>query len=329
MSKVLKPFEYFEARSIGEAIEMLSTHGTKAKVIAGGTDLLVTMKRGVVDPDYLINIKTIPNLDGIEYDEKSGFIIGALTTLHGIETSSLINKNIDVLAQAAHQVAAPRIRSVGTIGGNLCQDTKCEYYARTYLWRRTACYRGEGDVCYAVKGAKRCPAMAIAETAPALICLEAKACISGPTGERLLAVEDFFVSSGVVDLKEDEILTAIKIPKLPSHTGGAYLRYSLRGAPDFAIAGAAVVLTASDGVCEDARIGLLGVDRTPLRAHRAEELLRGKRMGDDLIDEAAQTAAKATHPLGDVFSTARYRRKIVDVLVKRAARQALDAAKKA
>ena len=143
--------------------------------------------------------------------------------------------------------------------------------------------------------------MAIAETAPALICLEAKACISGPTGERTLSVEDFFISSGVVDLKEDEILTAIKMPKLPSRTGGAYLRYSLRGAPDFAIAGVAVVLTASDGVCEDAKIGLLGVDRTPFRARRAEELLKGKEIGDDLIAEAAQAAAKATHPLGDIF----------------------------
>lgn len=326
----MRDFEYLEPASISEAVILLSRYKEKAKIMAGGTDLLVKMKQRVVGPGYLVNIKKIPNLNRIDYDQSEGFRIGALTTLHQIETSPLIREKINLLAQAAHQVGAARIRSLGTIGGNLCQDSQCLYYARTHLWCRPPCYRGGGDICYAVEGAKSCQAMATAETAPALICLDARARIAGPKGERTIPLENFFVSAGVTDLYEDEILTTIEIPAPGNHMAGVYLKHSRRGAIDFAIVGVAVMLTlqSRNGACSDIRIALNGVARTPIRANRAEEVLQGKRVEENLIREAAQTASEEARPLGDIFGSATYRKKMVNVLVKQAIKRALEASQK-
>ena len=320
--------EYLEPKSVSEAVSALARYKGKARLIAGGTDILVTIRNGSTSPDCLVNIKTIVKLDGISYDPKQGFTIGPLATLKAIETSTLINDKIPILAQAAHQIAAPRIRSVATIGGNLCQDTKCLYYAQFPQWQQPPCYRADGDVCYAAKGAKRCQAMAIADTAPALLCLNATASISGTKGERTMPFEEFFVASGEVSLKPDEMLTAINIPDPPPDTGGFYLRHSLRGAPDFVIAAAAALVTVKDSQFADARIGLLGVNRTPTRAHQAEQILINNKVDDNLIEQAAQTAAKEAHPLGDIFGSAAYRRRIVPVLVRRAIQQALQEVRK-
>lgn len=328
--KEMKDFEYFEPATLSEAIALLIKYKGKAKVLAGGTDLLVGMKQGVVSPRYLINIKNIPNLNHIYYDEKEGFRIGALTTLHSLETSQIVREKITMLAQAAHQIGAPRVRNVGTIGGNLCQDVKCMYYATIYLWGRAPCYRGGGDVCYAFEKATDCVAMATAETAPALICLDARVKVVGPKGERTLATEHFFTSAEVTELREDEILTEIEIPNPLPHTAGVYLKNSKREAIDFAIVGVAVVLRlqSKDGACSDARIGLIGVARTPIRAHKAEEILRGEKMKDDLINQAAQAAAEESHPLGDIYASASYKRMMVKTLVEKATKEALEAAHK-
>lgn len=326
----MKDFEYFEPVTLNEAVSLLIEYRGRAKVVAGGTDLLVGMKQGIVNPGYLVNIKKIPGMNHIDYDEKEGFKIGALTTLHTVETSPKVNDKIGVLAEAAYEVGTRRLRNVGTIGGNLCQDAKCLYYTKTYRWGWAPCYKGGGGVCYAVKGAKICPAMATAETAPALICLEARVRIVGPKGERTVAIEDFFVSAGVISLAEGEILATVEIPNPPPHTAGVYLKYSKRGAIDFAIAGAAVVLTlqSRDGVCSNARIGLIGVARTPIRAKRAEGMMKGKKIESDLIDQAARLASKEAHPLGDTYASASYRRTMIEALVKRATKKALAAVRK-
>ena len=327
----MKDFEYFEPVTLSEAIALLIKYKGKAKIIAGGTDLLVGMKQGVVNPGYLVNIKNIPGLNHIGYDEKEGFRIGALTTLHSLETSRIVREKIAVLAQAAHKVGAPRLRNVGTIGGNLCQDSKCQYYDRAYLWGRDLCYRGGGDVCHIGRKGKDCVAMATAETAPALICLNARVKVVGLKGERTLDTEHFFVSAGVTELREDEVLTEIEIPNPLPYTAGVYLKNSKREAIDFAIVGVAAVLRlqSKDGACSDARIGLIGVARTPIRAHKAEEILRGGKIKDDLINQAAQAAAEEAHPLGDIYASASHKRMMVRALVEKATREALEAANKA
>ena len=326
----MRDFEYFEPTTIDEAISLLVRYGGKAKILAGGTDLLVTMKQGVVNPDCLINIKKIPDMNRIGYDEKKGFKIGALTTLLELESSLLVQEKTGVLSQAAHRVGAARIRSRGTIGGNLCQDAKCVYYPWAYLWHRPLCYRAGGNVCYAVKGARSCQAMATSETAPALIALQARANIVGPQGARTVPIEDFFVEAGVTAVQGDELLIAVEIPNPPPRTSGVYLKHSLRGAIDYAVAGVAVVLTieSNGGACRDAKIGLIGVGRVPVRASKAEGVMKGKEIEDNLIDQAAQVASGEAHPISDIHGSATYRRKMVNHLVKRAVRQALDTVKR-
>jgi len=326
----MRDFEYFEPTTIDEAVSLLIKYGKKAKVLAGGTDLLVTMKQGMVKPDCLVNIKKIPGMTHVSYDGKKDFKIGALTTLRDLESSPPIQEKIGVLAQAARQVGAARIRSLGTIGGNLCQDVKCLYYPWACLWRRAPCYRAGGGVCYQVKGANSCQAMATSETAPALIALEARASVIGLQGERTVPIEKLFVEAGVTALQDDEILTTIEIPSSPPYTSGVYLKHSLRGAIGFAIAGVAVVITleSNGGACSDAKIGIIGTARTPIRASKAEEMLKGEKIENNLIDQVAQTASGETHPISDIRGSATYRRRMVSHLVKRAVRQALDTAKK-
>ena len=316
-------FDYLEPTTIEEAVSLLNKHGGKAKVIAGGTDLGTQIKNGVVQPEYVIDIGCIPGLAYVNYNEKKGLKIGALTTLRQIEKSAEVQQLYPVLSQAASQVASIAIRNVATIGGNLCQDTKCLDYAQITQWGYVPCYRGGGNTCYSVKGAKRCTAMAIAETAPALICLGATARISGPNGERTIPLEDFFISSGVVALGHGEILTAIEMPDLPPNTKGAYLKHSLRGTIDFALVGVATVLTTANKACEDARIGLLGVARTPLRARQAESTLKGKKIDEVLIDIASQAASQEAKPIADRGVSAVDKRRMIRAMVKQAIARAL------
>jgi len=316
MIRTIKPFEYFEAKTVEYAIKILSMYGNKAKVLAGGTDLLISMRERKVNPQYVVYIKNVPELNYINYRREFGLEIGAMATLQSITESRVVIEKFRALATACSKIGTPQVRNMGTIGGNLCQDTKCLYCGPILPREETSCYRGGGNICYAVNGAKRCQAMAIAETAPILICLGAEVSISTPIGQKTTSLEDFFISSGIVDLKEDEILTAIKVPNPPPNTEGMYLRHSLKGALGFALVGVATVLTVINGVCKDVKIGLLGVNRTPIRAHKAEQLLKGEKINDSLIDRAVQVALKESHPLGDIFGSARYRREIVRVLIK-------------
>ncbi len=318
MIRTIKSFEYLEAKTIEHANELLSVYGNKAKVLSGGTDLLISMKERKINPQYVVYIKNVSELNYINYRRESGLEIGAATTLQSIASNPTVLEKFGALATACSKVGTPQIRNMGTIGGNLCQDTKCLYCGPILPKEETSCYRGEGNICYAVNGAKRCQAMAIAETAPALICLDAVASISGPTGERSKRIQDFFVGSGVVDLKENEIITAIKIPSPAPNTEGIYLRHSMKGTLGFALAGVAAVLTVINGVCEDARISLLGVARTPVRARKVEQLLKGEKIKDTLINQAAQAVLGEAHPLGDIFGSARYRREMLKVLSKQA-----------
>ena len=315
--------EYLEPATIQETVSLLAQHIGKAKIVAGGTDLLLQLRRKTIRPEYVVDIAGIPGLDYINYDEKQGLKIGALATIRAMETSAELHRRYPIIPQAASQVGSPAIRNLGTIGGNLCQDTRCPDYAVIHLRSKSPCYRGGGDICYAVKGAKRCIAMAVAETAPALICLGAEACISGPAGERTIPLENFFTGPGMTILHQDEVLTAIKVPNRPPNTQGGYLKHSLRGTIDFAIVSVAVVLTVNDGVCEDARIGLLGVAPTPIRAHRAEAIIKGEKVNEGIINRAAQAASAESHPISDVSASAEYKREMVRVFTRRLIRAAI------
>lgn len=280
----LPKFDYFEPKTIDEACSLLSKHKDEARIIAGGTDLLIELRKREISPKYIINIKKIPNLDYVSYN-KEGLAIGAVATLSDIENSGVVKKNFPLVAQAAHETGPLPIRNTGTMGGNLCN------------------------------------AMPSADTAPSLIGLEAKVKIQGPKGTRFTTVADFFVDSGKSALQNGEMLVEIQIPSLPLNTTGVFLKIPERSAMDVAVASVAAVITMDEAHSNivEAKIVLGAVAPTPMRAHQAEDIVKGKAVSEDLIEKAALAAAKEAKPR----TRPDYKRELVRVLTNRAIREAV------
>jgi CO/xanthine dehydrogenase FAD-binding subunit len=285
----LPKFDYLEPSTIDEALSLLSQNKGRARVIAGGTDLLPKLKRREIKaPQYLIDLKRIPNLDYVTYDEVGGLSLGALVTIHAVETSPIVQERYGVLFQAAKSMASTQVRNRGTIAGNLCN------------------------------------AVPSADTAPALLTLEASLRLTSQKGERIVNIEDFFTGPNETVLTDEEILQEIHVPSLPPHSRGTYLKLTPRRSMDLALVGVAAVVVAEDGVCDDIRIALGAVAPTPIRASRAEEVVRGQRLSDEVIERAAQIASGECHPISDHRASAEYRCTMVEVLTKRAIQQAIS-----
>jgi xanthine dehydrogenase YagS FAD-binding subunit len=320
----LKTFDHVNARSVDEALSLLKDYGGSARLIAGGTDLLGVLKDQIFEkyPEALINIKTIPGLDTIEEDA-GGLRIGALAKLAEIVHSPVVKAKFPALSQAAESVASPEIRSMGTIGGNLCQDVRCWYYRYPqHMGGRLLCHRKGTGPCHAVKGdnryhaimgGKACFAVCPSDTAIALSALQAEIEIVGPEGARKIPAQDFFTPLGN-RLDQNELVTEIRIPYPPQGCRQAFLKFTLRKPVDFAIASVASVITVKDGVCSDARIVLGAVAPTPLRAEGAERVIKGKPLDAKTAEEAAQASVLGARAL----SGNAYKIEITKVLVKRA-----------
>jgi len=290
MLMVLPKFEIFNCEKLEEACSLLSKYGDGARVLSGGTDLLVKMKHKMVTPDYLINIKGVPGLNTIGQDKGNGLTIGALTTLQAVKNSPIIKGRFAVLYDASSVLGTRQVRNLATIGGNLCNAS---------------------------------PA---AECAPALLVLEAKVRIFGEKGYRTVELKDFFIGPGKTVLGYDEILTDIHIPEPTENTGGVYLKHSTRRI-DVAMVGVAVVVQMDENRFEDIRIALGAVGPTPFRAEKAEELLRGKEVSDELALKAARTASEESFPIDDIRGYGNYRKEMVETLVKQAIDGAIARAK--
>lgn len=280
-------FDYLEPATIEEAVSLLSKYDGKAKVIAGGTDLVTQIRNKAIKPEYVVDIEGIPGLEHIKCDTKQGLSIGALTTIRALELSNELRQNYPVISQAAGQLGSMAIRNIATVGGNVCN------------------------------------AAPSAETAPSLIGLQAKAKIVGPSGERTVSLEDFFTGPGETVLKRGELLVEIQIPAPSPKTKGVYLKHAIRGSIDLAIVGVAAVMTMEGELCRDARIVLGAVAPTPMRAKEAEKILIGKKIDDALIGKAAEAASAKSRPITDVRASAEYRRKMVKVFTKRAVMEAI------
>ncbi|MFH0914298.1 MAG: xanthine dehydrogenase family protein subunit M [Chloroflexota bacterium] len=281
-------FHYLEPRTAAEAISLLEQWGDQARVMAGGTDLMMQMRNRIVCPDQVVDITYIPGLDYIDYDDRRGLRVGALTTIRSLETSSLIRQRYPVISQAASQLGSSAIRNVATVGGNLCN------------------------------------AAPSADMAPALIALSARARILSRAGERTVSLESFFTGPGSTVLRTGELLIEILVPPLPPGARAVYRKHTIRGSVEPAIAGVAAMVTAGRGrVCQDIRIVLGAVAGTPLRAQNAEDALRGKPLEETLISQGAQLAAQEARPISDVRASAGYRREMVRVLTGRAIKEAM------
>ena len=287
----LPKFDYIAPRTIEEACSLLALHKGSARVMAGGTDLLPKMKSREVAPQYVIGLSAIPNLDYIEYDKGKGLRIGALATLAEVMSSPVVQERFSLLAEAISQMASVQVRNRGTVAGNLCN------------------------------------AVPSADTAPSLIVLGAKAKLVSPGKERTVPVEDLCVGPDVTCMTEGELLTEIQVPEPPPGSGGAYLKLTLRRAMDLAIVGVAAMVTRANGTCKDVKIALGAVAPTPIRAKKAEDILRGKALNDKITKEVAEAAMKEARPISDIRASEEYRRKMVGVLAQRAVKQAWERAK--
>ncbi|MFC2025497.1 FAD binding domain-containing protein [Chloroflexota bacterium] len=278
---------YLSPRTMEEAVSLLLEHKGAARVMAGGTDLLVQLKRGVSPPGYIIDMKGIPEQDTITLDERHGLVIGGLTTIRSIELSPVIKSRFSCLAQSASQLGTLQVRNRATIGGNICN------------------------------------AAPSAETASSLLVLEAKLKLISADGERVVPIESFFLNPGETVLRPHEILTEIRIPNLPPRSGSAYIAGTIRKALDLAIVGVAVATTIDKGVLTEVRIALGSVAPTPIRARKAEALIQGHQLDDERLHEVGLSAAQEASPIDDIRGSAEYRRKMIAVLVEKALRQSV------
>lgn len=290
MFRTLPRFEYLGPETVTETLAMLNEHGQRAKVLAGGTDLISEMKWGEHKPDYVIALSHVSGLDRIEYDETDGLKLGAMCKIAQIEKSDVIKNNYPILSQAASLLASMEIRNRGTVGGNLCT------------------------------------AAPSADMPPSLLVLEAKAVIASKRGERVLPLEEFFIGPKKTILNHDEVLVRLEVPPLKPNSGGEYVKFGRRRAMEIAMIGVAALVTLEPGKhrCIDAKLALATAAPTPVRAKKAEKILIGKTLDAGLIEDAAQTASKEALPRTSWRTTEEYRRDLIPVLVRRAIQTALD-----
>jgi len=284
---ILPRFEYSAPRTVEEACSLLSQYKGKAVVLAGGTDVLVEMKKRHIGPEYLIGIKSIPELDYIRYEEEDGLKIGALVTIQSVADSDVVRERFGLLATACKKIGTPQVRNVATLAGNVCMAGPSQ------------------------------------DTPPVLLALGAQLKLVSIRGQRVVAMDEFYTGPFQNVLEEGELLTEIRIPTLPARSAGCYLWITKATEVCETLAGVAVVMTgdSTGESCEDIKIGLCSVAPTPLRARRAEEILRGNKIEDKAIERAAQVAAEEVMPR----SRAEYRKRMTSVLTRGAIREVWQA----
>jgi carbon-monoxide dehydrogenase medium subunit len=284
----MRDFEYYSPSTLGEAIDLYQSFGAKARVMAGGTELINEIRKGTSQPGQVIDLKRIPGMDGIE-DASGGLKFGALVRIHTIEHSAIVLDRFLALRQAARTLGSVQVRSKATLAGNICRASPS------------------------------------ADMVPPLIALSAHVRIRGKSSDRVLPLEDLFVGPGKTVLAPGEIVTEIHVPKVASHSGCVYLKLSPRRAMDLAVVGVAAMLVREPGgdKCSGARIVLGAVGPIPMRARAAEAVMTGAKLTTALVRKAAHAAAGECHPISDIRASEWYRREMVEVMVKRAVSAAL------
>jgi 4-hydroxybenzoyl-CoA reductase subunit beta len=318
----LPRFKLVRPRTIREATAHLSAHGAETRILAGGTDLIPSMKQKLFTPACVMDIRGIEEMRGIRVIPGTGVEIGALTPLSVIEDSGFIRRDYRVLHEAVTTVASPILRNMGTLGGNICLDTRCVWYNQSLQWRRSCgfCIKKDGDLCHVAPGGPRCWAAFSGDTPPALLCLGAELEIVGPKGARRMALKDLYSGVGDAHLKmdPDEMLTRILLPQASAGWKGSYMKLRIRGSIDYPLAGVAVALKKNGGPVEAARVAITAVNPAPMLVAAAEHALVGKQINEHTATVVGELAAKTAKPLTTSALTPEYRREIVRVFAKRA-----------
>ncbi|MDZ4773808.1 MAG: FAD binding domain-containing protein [Planctomycetota bacterium] len=328
----LPQFEVATPSTVREAIE-LYTSVEGALIVAGGTDLVPNMKHELFTPPLVVSLANIASLRGIARIDKGWLSIGAMTTLADVATSDLVTAQAPALAQATGLVAGPQLRAMGTLGGNVLLDTRCQWYNQTYFWRQALgfCLKKDGSKCHVVEGGSKCVAAASNDSAPALMTLGAILVFEGPAGRRSVPIDDLWLADGIVNkrLEPGEILVEIQIPPTAPGHRGAYGKLRERGSIDFPLLGVAVALDVDNkSKIERADVVLTALQARPLRIKRAHETLVGHEVGTSecatAIEVTAELAHKQCHPMPNILGDHDWRREMVTVYVRRTLKAAID-----
>jgi 4-hydroxybenzoyl-CoA reductase subunit beta len=314
----LPRFKYLRPKSAREAARMAADLGPRAMFVAGGTDLFPKLKRRQFEVDALIGLDFLPREIR---DGSKECIVDAGVTLAAASRDGHLNGRFPGYAEAAGLVSSPPLRNVGTVGGNLCVDTRCNYYDMTYEWRKAAgfCMKKDGDICLVAPSSSRCWAVSSSDTAPMAMALDGVVTLTGPEGERELPASALYRDDGIdyMAKQPSEVLTSLTLSG-DRETRTAYVKLRRRGSIDFPVAGAAVAIQLDGDEVVRCRIVLSAVASHPLEATGAEDFLKGKRMNDDTIRETAEIAAKPAKPLDNADLSHFWRKRMVRVVVEQA-----------
>jgi 4-hydroxybenzoyl-CoA reductase subunit beta len=321
----LPQFNLLRPRTLEQALNLLARHAGESpgatRVVAGGTDLIPSMRQKLFEPQHVVDIRNVAGLRDIRQTEQ-GVEIGALASLTAIEQSALLRRRYPVLTEAAATVASPLLRNMGTIGGNICLDTRCLWYNQSLTWRKGCgfCIKKDGDLCHVAPGGTKCWAAFSGDTPPALLCLGAEIEIASASGGRRMPLSEFYTGEGDAyrKLQPDEVLTRIFLPESSADYRGVYRKLRVRGSIDYPLAGVAVAMKRSNGHIADARLAITAVNPAPLLVKGADELLAGKAMDEELAAAVGDLAAKMARPLTTSALTPEYRREMIRVFTKRA-----------
>jgi 4-hydroxybenzoyl-CoA reductase subunit beta len=321
----LPEFTYLQPRSVKQATKALADLGANAMLVAGGTDVYPKMKRGQFTPRHLISLRALHELKGIR-QSKEGLWIGAGESLTAVSSHRLIEKHFPALAHAAESVSTPQLRNMGTIGGNVLVDTRCNYYDQTFFWRQAVgfCMKKDGDICLVAPGSAKCLAIASSDTSPVLVSLGAEAILVSPRGERRVKLEDLYRDDGIdySTKTNDEVLKGLLIPPESLGWRNVYLKLRRRGSFDFPILGVAATMDTDErGECRHVSVVLTAVASSPKIVPEAMVLLQGKKVTLDLINAVADLAAKTAHPLDNADLDYWYRKRMAKVYTQRALAQ--------
>jgi 4-hydroxybenzoyl-CoA reductase subunit beta len=321
----LPGFQLLRPKTLDDAVALLARHDGEVKIVAGGTDLLPSMKQKLFAPAYVLDLRAVSELRGIRKNAK-GLEIGALTTLSAIEHAPVIRHNYKVLYEAVKTVASPVLRNMGTLGGNVCLDTRCLWYNQSLSWRKSCgfCLKKDGNLCHVAPGGKFCWAAFSGDTAPALLCLGAEIEIAGAGGLRRTPLSEFYVNDGIarLHLAKNEIVTGILLPESAAGWRGSYQKLRMRGSIDYPLAGVAVAMKMSSGRVEDARVAITAVNPAPHLLKDADAHLIGTVLTEEAAERIGELAARTAKPLTTSVLTPEYRREMVRVFAKRAVLQA-------
>ncbi len=319
----LPKFEHVQPSSKEAVFRFLTEYGERAKVVAGGTDLYPRMKYGLVFPEVLISLKRLPHTPPT-LDPNGNLRVDALMPLADLAKSKIISQKAPLLSESALSVASNQIRHMGTLGGNLCQESRCFYYNQTHKFQFIEpCFKRNGDQCYLIPKGKNCWAVFSSDTAPALISLRASAIVLDATnGKHELPLETLYTGDPLKPLAISgrEFLSEIKIPSADALRGSAFVKFTLRGGMEYAAFSVAIVLDVDDDgtLCRRARITVGSVGAGPIRAKKGEEAMAGQILSKELFRGIAQLVASETHPFPHHGYSAAYLRTILEVETRRA-----------